>query len=380
MSAPPVVRVNSIAGALVIVALALMGQLAWAQPGPDRPVAARQGGAGKVTRKVRLLPVGAAIVPGLLLHGAGHYVAGERDVARRLFVVEGVGLGMAAVGGTQLLVTGASRHFSGPPIALIVSGVGLFGMSWLADLYGVAGGGHSAEAGGAAPLEVEAGYGYVYDPRFAYRQFAVAEASAWLGSTRVAPSVWVALDDDNQRMRLEGTRRLVGAGSARPTGDVSRVELTGAVTHHRYPGHGFAVTTGEVMLGGRLDMGRVGDSLAGSFTELGLGLGAEVTNYYTPGAGANLGELLLARFACGVLIGRPDRVHGEASIYYDHRRDTFTGGISPGTGPGSGFAGFFGADLHLYMGARWGVRALFEQGAARVANLGLLMRFGGSSP
>ncbi len=123
-------------------------------------------------------------------------------------------------------------------------------------------------------------------------------------------------------------------------------------------------------------MARLGDTLAGSFAELSLGLGAELTSYDHPGAGSDLGELLLARFAYGVSLGRPGGVRGEASLYYDHRRDTFTGGISPGTGPGSGFAGFVGADLLLYIGARWGVRAGFEQGAARVAHLGLVMCLG----
>lgn len=351
--------------ALALVVLSVGAGAARAEPAPAR-------------RKGRLLPVGAAIVPGLLIHGSGHWVAGDRQVARRLFAMGGIGLGMVAVGGAHLWFTGASRHHSGPPIALIVSGIGLFGVSWLADVVGVAGGEHEAEAAAHPAVEVHAGYGTIDDPRFEYRSFAVAGASMWIGASRIAPSAWVALDDDNQRLRLEATRRLVGAGSARPTGDGSRVELTLALTHHRYPGDGFAVTTGEVSAGGRLDLARIGGSLAGSFAELSLGLGGEAVNYYTPGAGADLGELLLARFAYGMRVGRPGGVNGEASLFYDHRRDTFTGGLSPGNGPGSGFAGFFGADLHLYLDTRWGIQARVEQGAARLATAGLLFRLGGT--
>lgn len=350
---------------VALVALSVSASSARAEPTPAR-------------RKSRLLPVGAAIVPGLLVHGSGHWVAGDRQVARRLFAMEGIGLGMAAAGGAQLWFTGASRHHSGPPIALIVSGIGLFGISWLADVVGAAGGAHEAEEAAHPAVEAHAGYGYIDDPRFAYGSFAVVGASAWIGANRVEPSAWIALDDDNQRLRLEATRRFVGAGSARPTGDGSRVELTLALTHHRYPGDGFAVTTGELGAGGRLDLARIGGSLAGSFAELSLGLGGEATNYYTPGAGADLGELLLARFAYGMLIGRPGGVNGEASLYYDHRRDTFTGGLSPGNGPGSGFAGFFGAQLHLDLDERWGVQARIEQGAARLATAGVLVRFGGT--
>jgi len=349
---------------------------------------AREKTAGGVRGKKlhpRPLPIAASLVPGLILHGAGHFAAGERDVARRLLLLEGVGLGMIGAGGAYLIATGATRHYIGPPIALALSGIGLFGVSWLADVYGVVGGSHEAAgspASGSAlgpPIDVEAGYGYVYDPRFAYRQFAVVGGSARLGAIRIAPLAWLALDDDNQRFRLESAYRWAGAHSARPTGDASTVELAAALTYHRYPDDGFAVSTGEAMVSGRLDLARIGGSLAGSFAELALGIGSEIINYYRPGAGADIGELLLARFAYGVFLNLPGGLAGETSLYYDHRRDTFTGGLSPGAGPGSGFAGFFGAGLLLYIGPRWGIRAELEQGAARVAHLALLMRLGGES-
>jgi hypothetical protein len=377
---------RAVSGRWIAVALAFLLATA-GYPGParaqpatrpprDEPAAARP--------RPRLLPVAAALVPGLIVHGAGHFAAGDRQVARRLFAVEGIGLGLFAAGAVPLLVTGASRYYSGPTVAFLVSGVGLFGLSWLADVYGAAAGDSRAGAppsispGTGVPLEVTAGYGYVYDPRFDYRQFAVVSATAWLGRLRLAPSAWIALDDDNQRLRQEATWRLAGPGSRRPTGDGSSVEVTAALTHHRYPGERFDVTTGETSLGGRLDMARVGDSLAGSFAEMSLGVGLEGINYHEAGAGADLGELLFVRFGYGMVVGRPGGLHGEVSLYYDHRRDTFAGGVSPGNGPGSGFAGLFGAGLIVHLGKRWGVRALVEQGAARVAHIGLTARVGES--
>ena len=360
-----------------VVAVLLAAPAVSAQPRGGGPAATASEAARPA--RARALPFAAAVVPGVLVHGSGHFAAGDRSVARRLLVMEGIGLGMVAAGGVPLYLTGASRHYAGPQVALIVSGIGVFGMSWLADLYGAASGGlDAARPDPGAPMEAEAGYGYVYDPRFDYRQFAVVSGALRLGAYRFAPSAWVALDDDNQRLRLEAARRLMGTRSGHATGDASTLEVTAALTHHRYPGDEFAVSTGEAALAGRLDMARLGSSLAGSFAEMSLGLGAELTSYYAPGAGADLGELLLVRFGYGVIVGRPGELHGEATLYYDHRRDTFTGGISPGTGPGSGFAGFFGADLLLYIGARWGVHAGFEQGAARVAHLGLVMRMGES--
>lgn len=341
------------------------------------PCASNPAGAEPISRRRRAAAVGAALVPGVLAHGAGHFVIGEQRVARRLLLAEGIGLGIAVTGAVPLVLTGASRHYAAPPIAMVVGGVGVFAISWVADIYGATGAAGDRSPPELAPVELELGYGYVYDPRFDYRNFAVTAASLELGPLRIAPVAWLALDDDNQRLRLEAAYRIAGAGASRPTDDATRLEVVSAATHHRYPDDGFAVSTAELSIAGRLDMARVGDSLAGSFADLSLGIGAEVTNYYAPAAGADLGEMLLARFGYGVAIGFPGGVHGEASIYYDHRRDTFTGGISPGTGPGSGFVGLFGAETLLHIGSRWGVRARMEQGAARVFNLGIVTRFGG---
>ncbi len=323
-----------------------------------------------VSKRRRSAAIGAAVFPGLLAHGSGHFILGERAVARRLLVAEGIGLGIAAAGGVPLFLTGASRHYTAVPVALLVSGVGVFALSWAADLYGTTGAAGPRAPTVPAPVELELGYGYVQDPRFDYASFAIAAASVDLGPVVLAPVAWMALDDDNQRLRLEGRYPFWRGG------DASRLEAVAAATHHRYPDDGFAVSTFEAAVAGRLDMARVGDSMAGSFADLSLGMGSELTNYYAPGAGADLGEILLVRFAYGVALGCPTGVHGEASIYYDHRRDTFTGGISPGTGPGSGFMGLLGAEGLVHIGARWGVRARFEQGAARVLSLGILTRFG----
>ena len=356
---------RALAIAIVVVAVA----------GVVRPAS----GEREVSKGRRAAALGAAVIPGLVAHGSGHFVLGERRVARRLLIASGLGLGLAAAGGLPLVLTGASRHDTAVPIAMLVGGVGVFALSWAADLYGATGAAGPRSPPEPAPVELELGYGQVHDPRFAYRSFAITAASVGLGPFRLAPISWVALDDDNQRLRLEGSYRFAGQGGTRATGDASRIEVVAAATHHRYPDDGFAVSTLEASLAGRLDMARVGDSLAGSFADLSLGIASELTNYYQPGAGADLGEMLLARFGYGVALGCPGGpVRGEASIYYDHRRDTFTGGISPGTGPGSGFVGLFGAEALVHLGSRWGARVRFEQGAARVFSLGILTRFGDS--
>src|SRR6476659_8021063 len=77
----------------------------------------------------RALAVGAAIVPGLLVHGSGHFVAGDTRGGYRLLALEGIGLGTLALGFVPIVATGASRRFVGPAAALSVVGAGLFVMS-----------------------------------------------------------------------------------------------------------------------------------------------------------------------------------------------------------------------------------------------------------
>ena len=81
------------------------------------------------------LAIGAAIVPGVLLHGSGSYVAGERRTARRLLALEGAGLAVTGVGAVPMLATGASRWVSGPSVALIATGMGMVLVGWAADIY-----------------------------------------------------------------------------------------------------------------------------------------------------------------------------------------------------------------------------------------------------
>ncbi|HUS64560.1 MAG TPA: hypothetical protein VMZ28_08460 [Kofleriaceae bacterium] len=354
---------------LVAMTVLLLGASARADEAKQAPPAGVPAGTD------RALAPAAAVVPGVLLHGAGHWVMGEKRTARRLLLLEGVGVAVAGTSGAILYATGASRHYAAPLVGGVVTGVGLFALSMAADLYGSVGAACAAGAPDREPsIQLESGLGYVHDPQFAYRAFAVVAARARWREWEAAPSGWFALDDDNQRLRLDGAYRLAGPGTARETGDGTRLEIQTAGTMHRYGTDRFRVFTGEAALAGRLDMVRLGRTLAGSFGEMSVGVAGEVNDYDEPGAGADLGEMLLVRFGYGMYLGR----RGEVSIYYDHRRDTFAGGTSPGPGPGSGFMGFFGAAAELRVAGRWGLRGAFESGAARVAHLALTAEMGGS--
>ncbi len=323
--------------------------------------------------------MGAALVPGLVLHGAGHYVAGEKRTAGRLLAIEGGGV-LGLGGGLVLLATtGASRRLVAPVAALTFVGAGLFVMSTLADLYGVL-----APAGGTgSPLLVaprfgaELGLRYVYDPTFAYRAFSVQALEARAGGFRVTQSSWFSLNEHhNRRLRLEGAYRLVGprpAGAGERASDGSFLEAEAALTDHDFGSDGFAVTTGEVSLRGRLDLARVGRTLEGSFAELGVGAALAANRY--EGHPDEADSLLLGGFAFGAYLGRPGGRWGEAKVYYDHRHDGFAAGLKM-RGLGSGVPGHFGARALFYVTPAWGALIEAEAGSAYVTGLSLLYRYG----
>src|SRR5687768_14321713 len=111
-----------------------------------------------------VLPVLTAVVPGVVVRGLGHVVGGDRRTAKRLFLVGGAGFVVAAVGGGAVALTGGAEEVAAPGAALGVMGAGAMLVTWLADIYGAAGG---YRLGGAPELdparyELELGYRYLH--------------------------------------------------------------------------------------------------------------------------------------------------------------------------------------------------------------------------
>ncbi len=327
--------------------------------------------------KPGLLPAAAALVPGAIVHGAGHFAAGDRKTARRLLLAQGVSVGMIAAGGGTLLLAGANRRLSGPAISSLVMGVGLFATSWFADIYGASGGGRFAGVPELRlpPGEIGVAHMYVADPQFDYGHFIGVQADLRFGPWQAGGTSWFAADDNNQRLRLHGGYRLVGP-SPNTANDGSRLDIIGAGTYHRYGDDDFSTTSVELDVRGRFDLVHVSPSLAGAFVDGNAGLGLEVIHYRIPGANTDVFDLLLLGFGFGAYIGDSSRLRGEWSLYYDHRRDDFAAGLSPGSGNGSGFAGHFGARTTLYMSRGIGVTLDAQIGAAFVITTGLRWRIG----
>ncbi len=322
------------------------------------------------------LPVAVAAVPGLLASGAGHWVMGDSRTGRRLIALKGIGAAALASGGGYIWATGASRRGTGLAAAVMVAGGSLFFGTWLADIYGAAGGRTGRPRVVLPRLELDAGWMHVRDPQFSYDQFAFLDAELGLGAFRVRPSAEVAIGADNQRFRLEVARRLRGPGGSAPSGDGSFFEIGGAASFHRYGDEDhFSVIGAELFASGRYDLARIGESLTGSFFELELGLGGERVDYAVEGSEEDWNDLLLGRCAFGMYLGG----RGEAALFYDHRRDGYAGGLSPWDKNGSGFLGSTGVTGFFYFTDRIGVRAEYAMGAAHVAQLGLRIQMGDGS-
>lgn len=311
------------------------------------------------------LAIAASIVPGAAIHGAGHFVAGQPAIGRRLLVVEGIGLGMAVSSLAVIAATGASRRTVAPLAMMTVTGVGLFALSALADLYGVV-----APAGGSgSPLrelpwvETSAGVRGVYDPQFRYG--AVVDQAIDVRASRV-------------RVRLEAMQAPSGGfsraaalfgGRVVTTADHSFIDLEWGLSQRAYRGDGFRVTTAEVRIASRLNLEHFARTMRGSFAELLLGTAIASVRYAAGGVTAD--DLLLVRVGYGVYLGP----RSELSLYYDHRRDTIAGGGLL-RGIGAGYVGYFGLDARYFLDDRWGVAFDARVGGAYIAGASLIFRQG----
>ena len=328
----------------------------------------------------RGLAVPLAIFPGILVHGTGSYVLGRSSTGTRLLALEGIGLGLLAVGGAVIITTGAARHWVGPSAALSVAGMGLFGISFAADLYSVLAprGGFGQHDGRQARFESEVGYRYVYDPQFPHRHFTVAGFDARWASWRLSPSLWSAPGGSNQRWVVPVAFRLLGATPEERSGDGSYLDLETGWTRQDFFGERFVISSVEASARGRLDLAAYDAGLEGSFAELGVGMATQIIAWDVQGVEAESATMLLSRFGFGVYVDHASAGSGEWQLYYDHRHDGLASGLLiPGLG--SGVAGHFGLEGEHFVTDQWGLGLEFQVGSAIVGGLSARYRYRGGA-
>jgi hypothetical protein len=324
------------------------------------------------------LPVAAAAVPGIVVHGTGHLVSGESATGKRLLLMECIGASMFLGGLGTIAVTGASRYFVAPAAATTMLGFGLFSTSYVADIYGTAKTDGDASLSRTVPparWETELGYRRLQDAEFPYRDFLVERVSRQIGPLRLSPSGWFSTAGDTARYRAEAAYRVAGNLTEPKPRDVSHFDVTVAVTHQRHRPDHFTQSTVELSLDGRYDLARLGPTLRGSFIEAGVGYALGRFDYDVAGLRVphDLEHVLLGRVGFGVALRGLSAPGSEILGYYDHRHDDYVGGLKL-PGRGSGIAG------HLGLAARWffndnvGVLLDAQAGSAYLAGASLLFR------
>lgn len=103
-----------------------------------------------------------AIVPGIALHGAGHWVLGERQIAVELLIRQAIGLGAGLTAALLRPVARDSAVGAGAVQALSVAAWGGLAANWLADGYGAFRGTLSGTSEVSPPPSLSAGAAWTF--------------------------------------------------------------------------------------------------------------------------------------------------------------------------------------------------------------------------
>lgn len=82
--------------------------------------------------------IAASIFPGVLLHGSGHYVAGNKKEGLSMLKWSGIGLGTTIAGLVGMGLTGGADELMPILIPVTFMGFGVFMSTWLLDIMGTA--------------------------------------------------------------------------------------------------------------------------------------------------------------------------------------------------------------------------------------------------
>ena len=327
----------------------------------------------------------AAVLPGFFVHGSGTWLQGRTLTTERLLLLEASALLAITVGGLVIYETGAARDYAGAATLTAAAGVGAFGASFLANVYATA----APPAGWGEPqtrlpwLVAGLGYTFVDEVQFDYRHLATTRLDGRLGPWHLLLEAAQAPGAQNSWLELQAGYRVLGPRATdRLAPDGSYLEPTVGFSRHGFGEDGFVSRVLAFELEGRLDSQRLLPDVRGAFFQASAGLARQWVAYDVPGSDpTDSAGMLLLHVGFGLYLGRRGAgplgalSGAELELYYDHRRDGFSGGIKT-VGATSGFAGHCGLVAEWFFSPAWGVRALGEIGSGRVLGLTALMRMG----
>jgi len=313
--------------------------------------AEKEGAASPPSKKRRALALTAAVVPGALVHGSGHYVLGDKQTAWRLLKMEGVGLGLLGAGVGVLGLTGSDEHLAALYVPMMVSGATILAGSFLADLLGVTVAGSSG-TGVARPIEhpregaiahAAIGYRYVNHPALDVSHLASASAAVRAGRFRIAAAA-------ESETRGRGFRAQQAVVAYRPPWrplSVAALELGLDGAHRVLSADGVSSYPVAAWAEVVWDLGGCLPRIPGVYARGRLGAGVEMIDYGTvPGRVDEASSFLVAVAGLGFRIDRVD-----AEFSYDHRQDGLPGGGFFGRLPG--MLGSIAATGRLHLTQGW---------------------------
>jgi len=300
---------------------------------------------GREPRPGSLLAGGVALVPGLLIHGSGHFALGERQSACRLLATQGAGLA-GVIGGIGLLsAVGASEKLAVLYVPLTVGGLGLFGVSFLADVVGAVHGRRPWPEPVVPPgITVRAGYVGLFGSKHSFRH---------LGELGVEWRAERLVLDGQATLHPQGDfgeyRCLAGWRLWAPSGDpVTRLSLVAELARQGFHTEGFAVTTVRALGELRWNLGDFLPTMQNAWLLGRLGGGFDSLDFAGTSADDDGLPFLVAELGLGLMA--TDRV--EAELAYRHRKGELPGGMAIGDGM-AGFAGMLELRGRVAVGRRW---------------------------
>jgi len=332
-------NVRTIAQAVLVIVG--MSGVAHANQTEERPQPAK---------RTRALAITAAVIPGALVHGSGHYTLGDRRTAWRLLKIEGLGLGLMGVGGGLLGLTGSDEHPAALYVPLLASGAALFAGSFLADLLGVSLPSMGAGDSPAPPFWPRAGavagtllgYRFVRHPNLG--DMHLAHAATWVraGPVRIGATGESGASDHYRAIEAEAAYRLPWRPLAAAT-----LDLGVDVAHRRLPRDQVTSTPLALWVEATWTLGQYVPRLPGAYARGRLGFGVESVDYGSvPGLSDEAVAFVVAVAGLGLDLGRVD-----IELSYDQRQDGLPGGGFFGRLPG--MLGSIGASARLRLTREW---------------------------
>ena len=256
---------------LSLLLVALLAATPEPHPAPAPPAALAQGDA---PRDRRLLATGLALVPGALVPGLGHRVAGDAQTANRLLLISGTGGVVAAAGAGMLKLTAGNHGLAPLYLSMLFAGAMTWLSSWVGDVAGSA-----RPEGQGRPFASEDSltaallYGTSLAHAASVRHLGILRAE--YENPRLLLDGWGSLAPGTryQELHLRAGVKVYGDGKRSHVALVAEgLRELGADSDAS--GHG-----GLLMVEGRLDAGLLAKSLSGLVVLQRLGGGAIVYSY-----------------------------------------------------------------------------------------------------